>query len=180
MQLDLSRESMMDEIVAMTTPTSISANGSFPAQPLTERDLFRTLVENVSDTIFLIDLDSEECIYVSPSVNTLLGLDAHALIGRRLTDFVHPDDKAKVVAYSACRRRGSAVRTTVTRMSHQNGRWVWVQATASPVLNLGGRSATVFTVSNRRGARACGDSSARREASPTSRARPDQPAAGAL
>jgi PAS domain S-box-containing protein/putative nucleotidyltransferase with HDIG domain len=148
MQLHLSRESTLDDKGPMATPAAISADGSTTGQHFVDCDLFRTLVENVTDTIFLIDLDSEECIYVSPSVNTLLGLDSQALIGRPLTDFVHPDDRAEVVERSARRRRGKALRTTVTRMSHRDGRWVWVQSTASPVLSLEGRSATVFTVTN--------------------------------
>jgi PAS domain S-box-containing protein len=131
----------------MATSTSTQANGASVTQ-LVKRDLFKTLVENMTDTIFLIDLETEECIYVSPAVHALLGMDADALIGRPLTDFVHPDDKAKVVARSACRRRGRGLRTTLTRMSHHDGQWVWVQSTASPVLQLEGRSATVFTVTN--------------------------------
>jgi HD-GYP domain-containing protein (c-di-GMP phosphodiesterase class II) len=33
-------------------------------------------------------------------------------------------------------------------MSHHDGQWVWVQSTASPVLQVDGRTATVFTVTN--------------------------------
>ena len=133
----------------MTTPNYIAANGSSSAQSLTP-DLFKTLVENVTDTIFLIDLESEECIYVSPSVHALLDLDAGELIGRPLTEFVHPDDRAKVVARSACLRQGRGGRTIVTRMSHRERKWVWVQSTDSPVLRLDGRSTTVVTVTNAR------------------------------
>jgi PAS domain S-box-containing protein len=132
----------------MTTSTSTAAKESSFQDPLVEPDLFKTLVENVTDTIFLIDLDSEECIYVSPSVHALLGLEAATLIGRPLTDFVHPDDRAKVVERSASRRQGVGRRTTVTRMSHEEGKWIWVQSTASRVLEYDGRSATIFTVTN--------------------------------
>jgi PAS domain S-box-containing protein len=148
MQLHLSRRSTLDENALMVTPAFISHDGSSTAKPPLDPGLFRTLVENVTDTIFLIDLDSEECVYVSPSVTALLGLDAEALMGRSLTDFLHPDDRDKVVARSACRRRGRGPRTTLSRMSHQDGRWVWVQSTASPVLTLEGRTATVFTVTD--------------------------------
>ncbi len=118
-----------------------SANG----RPLGAH-LFQALVENSTDTIFLIDLDTEECIYVSPAVRSLLGRDPATIIGLPLTQFVHPDDTAEVLARSARRRQGSGVRTAVTRMSHNDGAWVWVQATASPVLAYEGRSTAVFTV----------------------------------
>jgi len=125
-------------------------HGSRDASPANGRPLgarlFQALVENSTDTIFLIDLDTEECIYVSPAVRSLLGRDPATIIGLPLTQFVHPEDAAEVLARSARRRRGSGVRTAVTRMSHHDGAWVWVQATASPVLAYDGRSTAVFTV----------------------------------
>jgi ribonuclease P protein subunit RPR2 len=146
MQMYLFGASPRDETAPMATPISARANGFAAMWRLARQDLFRTLVENVADAVFLIDLDSEECIYVSPSVRTLLGRDAEELIGRPLTDFVHPDDRERVVARSTSRRQGRGSATSVTRMSHRDGTWVWVQAAASPVLSLEGRSMTVFTV----------------------------------
>jgi hypothetical protein len=62
MQSHLSRNRRWPKKAIMATPALISADGSSTARPFVEHDLFRTLVENVTDTIFLIDLDSEECI----------------------------------------------------------------------------------------------------------------------
>jgi PAS domain S-box-containing protein len=123
-----------------------SLNGSLAKRSGDDAALFRTLVENATDAIFLIDLETEECIYVSPAVRSVLGREPKALIGRPLTDFVHPYDAAEVLARSARRRQGRGVRSSVTRMAHADGKWVWVQATASPVLTYDGRSTTVFTV----------------------------------
>ena len=107
---------------------------------------FRMLVEHGADAVFLLDLDTEECVYVSPAVRSLLGRAPEELIGRHLTDFVHPEDAAEVVARSARRREGRGVRASVTRMAHADGGWVWVQATASPVLSHEGRRVSVFNV----------------------------------
>jgi PAS domain S-box-containing protein len=104
------------------------------------------LVENSPDTIFLIDLETEECMYVSPAVRSLLGREPDGMVGRPLTDFVHPDDASELLSRSAARREGRGVRTAVTRMSHGERAWVWVQATASPVVQLEGRATAVFTV----------------------------------
>jgi PAS domain S-box-containing protein len=125
----------------MATVPSLVNRSSLPSS------FFQALVENSTETIFLIDLETEACIYVSPAVSSLLGHGPEAMIGRPLTDFVHPDDATEVVARSVARRQGHGVQTAVTRMSHREGKWVWVQATASPVLDLGGRAAAVFTVS---------------------------------
>ena len=130
----------------MATVNSSSPSTSAAKRPPLNADLFQALVENSTDTIFLIDLETEECIYVSPAVRSLLDRDPEAIIGRALTHFVHPDDAAEVLARSARRSQGKGVRTAVTRMSHRDGTWVWVQATASPVLDHKGRSTAVFTV----------------------------------
>jgi ribonuclease P protein subunit RPR2 len=124
-----------------TSPRSRSARGPSPTA-----GFFQALVENSPDTIFLVDLETEECIYVSPAVRWLLGREPEALIGRPLTDFVHPDDAGEVLARSAARREGRGVHTAVTRMSHGERAWVWVQATASAAVDLEGRTTAVFTV----------------------------------
>ena len=51
-------------------------------------------------------------MYVSPAVRSLLGHEPEAMIGRPLTDFVHPDDTDELLARSAARREGRGVRTS--------------------------------------------------------------------
>ena len=116
------------------------------AQAWPAAGFFQALVENSPDTIFLINLETEECMYVSPAVRSLLGRDPEAIIGRPLTDFVHPDDASELLARSASRREGRGVLAAVTRMSHGERTWVWVQATASPMVELEARTTAVFTV----------------------------------
>ncbi len=123
-----------------------SPRGGSARRPSPASSFFQALVENSPDAIFLIDLETEECMYVSPAVRSLLGRKPKEMIGRPLTDFVHPDDASDVLARSAVRREGRGVRTALTRMSHSDRAWVWVQATASPVVELERRSTTVFTV----------------------------------
>ena len=109
-------------------------------------ELFRMLVESCSDAVFVIDLETEESVYVSPAVQIVLGRSPEELIGHPLTEFVHPNDAAEVLARSSRRREGRGPRNTVTRMSHADGGWVWVQAAASPVIRYHDRPVTVFTV----------------------------------
>ena len=123
---------------ARQTPGSLTA---------TDDSLYRLLVEHSPDVTFLVDLEGEVCTYVSSAVRLLLGRDPMELTGRSLTDFVHPDDVREVVARSVARRQGRGVRTVVSRMLHANGRWVWVQSTASEALLYAGRCVAVFSVS---------------------------------
>jgi PAS domain S-box-containing protein len=127
------------------TTTSIAA-----AERLGTRgsELFQTLVEHAADVIILVDLESEGCIYASPSVEALLGRSSAAYAGRTLSEFVHPEDRAKLTARSARHRGAKSRRTCLTRMSHEDGRWVWVQANASDPVEFAGRSTCVFSVTD--------------------------------
>ena len=58
-------------------------------------DRFRSLIQNSSDATLVID-DEGLCTYVSPAVRELLGFEPSQLVGRRATDFVHPDDRDRV------------------------------------------------------------------------------------
>jgi PAS domain S-box-containing protein len=113
-----------------------------------ETELYKTIVEHASDAMFLVDLDSDGCLYASPSVEALLGRGAAAYVGRALKEFVHPDDRAKLTARSARCRGGKGRRTSLTRMSHEDGKWVWVEATASDPVDFAGKSANVLTVTS--------------------------------
>jgi PAS domain S-box-containing protein len=56
---------------------------------------FRTLIENASDAILI--LDGQGVIqYASPASQETLGQQAKSLRGKRLLDLVHPDDVARV------------------------------------------------------------------------------------
>lgn len=53
---------------------------------------FRSIVQNLSDVVFLID-EKANIKYVTPSSEEYLGLEVDALLGYNLKDLIHPDDK---------------------------------------------------------------------------------------
>lgn len=52
---------------------------------------YRTLAENVNDALYLIDRNGRFS-YISSGVKNILGYDANDLIGKRLIDFIYPED----------------------------------------------------------------------------------------
>lgn len=52
---------------------------------------YRSLVENISEVIFSIDLEGK-FTYISPLVEQFAGYKVEEIIGRPFTDFVYPDD----------------------------------------------------------------------------------------
>ena len=67
---------------------------------LRSEEYFRSIVENVSDIIAIMELDGS-LRYGSPSVCRVLGYSRRALRGMRGLDLIHPDDAAEATSYLA-------------------------------------------------------------------------------
>ena len=98
---------------------------------------FRSLIENVSDIIVL--LDKKGCItYTSPSIKRIGGYDPADLIGRSLLDLAHPDDVPKAVeAMRTGAARSSARLNFEVRIRDIAGRWVFLDVTGASLLREG-------------------------------------------
>lgn len=55
---------------------------------------FRSLVQNSSDIITIVDTDLT-IRYLCPSITRIMGYDPTMLIGKSLADYIHPDDAAR-------------------------------------------------------------------------------------
>ena len=119
-----------------------------PALPSRFRhsEIVHAVVEHGTASVFLIDVETKECKYVSPAVSRLLGWRSESLRGRNLSELMHPEEVRAVLARAARCGTGAGPKATPTRMLHLDGTWVPVQATASPLLVVSGRTSTVFTV----------------------------------
>ncbi len=83
-------------------------------------DLARTIVEESPLPLMLLDSDSA-VVYVSPSVPYDLGWSKAELVGHRLLDFLHPDDRervARVMSGAAAAQRLGTVMTLRWRRRH--------------------------------------------------------------
>ncbi|WP_424812813.1 sensor domain-containing diguanylate cyclase [Roseococcus sp. YIM B11640] len=95
--------------------------------------LFRLLAERSGDMVLRIAPD-RRLVYVSPASIDLLGLTPAELLGRSVLDEVAPEDRAVVEkAADTLHAEGSA--TVAFRLSHRQGRQVWVEASVRPLLN---------------------------------------------
>lgn len=113
----------------------------------TERELrdseqrFRLLADNATDIISLHAPDTA-ILYISPSCMSQLGHAPGELTGRRLTDFVHPDDRATLEE-----RRNEVLeghpRLAKFRLRHRDGRWLWFESMAARIeATTGGSTGT--------------------------------------
>jgi len=84
---------------------------------------FRTLIDNVTDLVSILDLDGT-LRYVSPSHERLLGYAPEELIGQNGLAFVHPDDVPALAEALAQGIQGLLTSVTVPfRFPHKDGSW---------------------------------------------------------
>lgn len=97
---------------------------------------YRLLAENASDVVFR---GSPQAVleWVSPSVIDVLGRTPEELIGRPVSELIHPDDAANLVTASREANAGNRV-SYRARYATKEGEWRWVEVTARPVRDESG------------------------------------------
>jgi len=98
---------------------------------------FSSLVQNSSDVVMVVAADSS-MTYVSPSVERVLGHGHEQLTGSKLTDHVHPEDKAQVLQFlTSGDRDGDDPRPALTefRLLHRDAQWLHVESQRTNLLN---------------------------------------------
>jgi diguanylate cyclase (GGDEF)-like protein/PAS domain S-box-containing protein len=93
-------------------------------EQLTEREArFRSLVENASDLITVIDADTT-VLYQGPSITRVLGHAPETINGGRFIDLVHPDDGSALAALLGdAMRGGSDLLRADVRLRDAENRW---------------------------------------------------------
>ncbi len=95
-----------------------------------ERDL---LWEASPDLLVVLDL-SGAIQQVNPAWATILGYAPEALIGRRLVDLAHPEDRP-VMAQAIADAAGGPIDTIRNRYAHASDGWRWMAWVAGPARN---------------------------------------------
>lgn len=85
--------------------------------------LFRSIIENVSDVIVIVDRDGT-VRYQSPSVARVLGFQPAEFAGTKLLQYIHPEDVALLrEALSRGAAGGGGQPLLECRVHHRNGSW---------------------------------------------------------
>jgi PAS domain S-box-containing protein len=89
---------------------------------------FRSLIENASDVITLLDGD-RTIRYISPAVDKVLGYEPESLVDRDMLDFLHPHDAARIKRVMAeASREPSVFHLGEARFRHKDGSWRWLDS----------------------------------------------------
>jgi PAS domain S-box-containing protein len=92
----------------------------------------RALMRNARDVAVVVAADGS-LSYVGEAAARVLGYSPDHLIGARLIDHAHPDEREEVRRRIAARLTASAstTSTVVFRFRHADGRWRWVEAVSN-------------------------------------------------
>ena len=95
----------------------------------------RTLVENISDVIVLVD-ENMKAIYRSPSVKKVLGYSPEEIQDKTFFDLVHTSDieKCRAVFREVFVTSGIPIELQC-RMMHKSGEYVWLEGTVMNMLH---------------------------------------------
>ncbi|MDQ7907367.1 EAL domain-containing protein [Phytohabitans sp. ZYX-F-186] len=122
----------------------IAVFANYVAAAITNADLYRALgqseaslrlvTDSISDLVAMVGADGRFA-YASPSHSRELAREPDRLVGRRVTDFVHPDDRDRLESALKGAASGDKVEY---RLRTGSGRWTWVESALRPAPSAGG------------------------------------------
>jgi PAS domain S-box-containing protein len=96
---------------------------------------FRSLVQNASDTIIILEADGT-VRYVSPAIARVLGFQTEDVIGKNAVAFVDPVDRTKAIRTFAEAKKEPGIRPPVEfRLRHKDGTWRHLEINRSNLLD---------------------------------------------
>jgi diguanylate cyclase (GGDEF)-like protein/PAS domain S-box-containing protein len=107
---------------------------------------FRSLVQNSSDVIIIIDAEGR-IRYQTPSIEIILGYPADSLAGTALSELFHPDDLHRATEYiSRTARQEGAGAPGEWRWRHHSGEWRHMETAGRNLLDDPNIRGLVFNV----------------------------------
>ena len=105
---------------------------------------FRTLIENASDLITVINPDST-ISFQSPACERVLGYKQENMLGLRLYDLIHPDDAEKVSkAISEAFSHRDLPQEVAFRIKHREGSWKIIESVGRAMPNDSDRTEVIL------------------------------------
>jgi len=96
--------------------------------------LFKALVQDGADLISILDLEGNYT-FVSPSASSIIGIDAQMLLGKNAFDFIHEEDRQRVVNQYNLLRRKRRVQISPFRFKNAKNNWIWLETIATNMID---------------------------------------------
>ncbi len=98
--------------------------------------MFRLIVETANEGIQVLN-DQGRIVFVNPTMAAMLGYGPEEMLGRVVTDFIHPEDIEESHRRRQ-QRRGNIRGTYERRQPHKNGATVWTRVSVTPIVDQEG------------------------------------------
>lgn len=97
---------------------------------------FRSLVENSAGAIGILTPEGN-ALYVSPSIEYVIGYTEQESLSMNMFELIHDEDKEKVAGKLAesVQQPGVPVQNYICRVRHKEGSWRWIAATFTNLIN---------------------------------------------
>lgn len=120
---------------AFVTVVDVTEQSNANKKLLERESRFRSLVENGSDAVAVIELDGS-IEYVTPSVINILGYSVEELNKMDMFELIHPEDKGPSfkVLEKALENPGIPIQGHTSKMLHKDGSWRWIEAVVTNML----------------------------------------------
>jgi diguanylate cyclase (GGDEF)-like protein/PAS domain S-box-containing protein len=127
---------LMRQLTSLFENTRLLLHATSLADDLSRSEArFRSLVQNASDVIVVVDA-SANILYESPAVERILGYTPQDRMGTNALATIHSDEASRVVEIlSYVAQNAGEFRTLEFRVKHADGDWRWLEVTVSNLLN---------------------------------------------
>ncbi len=96
---------------------------------------FRSLIQNASDVLTLLEVDGT-ILYESPSLERTLGYRPEELVGKNAFDYIHPDDRDRTLGvFSGLLAAPELSPSVEYRFRHKDGSWCYLESVGSNLLD---------------------------------------------
>jgi PAS domain S-box-containing protein len=138
-------DSSGEVVAAIAVHEDIQGRKQAEAALRQSQELYRRVVETLTDVIVLLDLEGT-VVFTSHAIERVLGYGRDELVGRRLRDLLHPDDAAQTGPALAQTLETGRSPLTRARLRHRDGHWVPVEANGTAVLDEHGKPKQLLAV----------------------------------
>lgn len=109
------------------------------------REKYKVITEHAFDVIKVFNRNGR-ADYLSPSLTTLLGYIPSEEVGKRFTDFIHPEDHVHLKKHLQSIVATHKHSTMELRVLHKEGHYLWMEINATPVIERN-RVNNIITIS---------------------------------
>lgn len=110
----------------------LSALDRYQQERSSAEERYRIMAENSTDLISRQTPDNIY-IYASPACTALLGYHPEEMVGQLRWDFIHPDDRPRLLEEDSHARDRKATYTTQYRVRRQDGGYIWFETTSRAI-----------------------------------------------